>query len=201
MTSACLHCGSTEEERLGGIELGPDGSSDERWIGLLRCRGCRAAFVYFYEESRRGRLDDERSHGSLSPLEETLALRLAALLAACPAPRSERCACEAHRLLRSNLDIREVLAVKPPSRPPSEPSLVRPSLYLVVLMACTVWSVHVGARPRWACLLLLPPVILTFAWVAFTRHARPQISGGIGGWVALALGVALGLAAVWRWGG
>ena len=63
MAFVCPECHTSESLRITrSLELPPDSRSDEITLQIIRCSSCRFAGVAVYEESRRGRLDDETRH-------------------------------------------------------------------------------------------------------------------------------------------
>jgi len=106
MSFVCPECWGPECSTIPGslqirasIELPPDIRSDEITLQVVSCSHCRFQAVAVYEESRRGRLEEESfDHtGYRVRKEDVTALRR--LIGQCPAPRKSSCSCAAHRVL------------------------------------------------------------------------------------------------------
>ncbi len=81
------------------MEIPPDSRSDEITIQLVKCGSCEFIGAAVYEESRRGRLDDESVDHYGFRLERADWERLAKMLKACPRPRDTKCKCRSHTKL------------------------------------------------------------------------------------------------------
>ena len=83
------------------IELPYDSRSDEIQLQIVKCGRCRFEAIAVYEESSRGRLDDESidhrgyyvSTGDLK--------KVKSMISNCPDPKNARCRCWSHRQLGS----------------------------------------------------------------------------------------------------
>jgi hypothetical protein len=96
----CPECGARALTIGQRIELGSDFRSDEVCLQVVRCGKCKFAGMAIYEESRRGRLDDESwSHIGYKVGPDALK-RLRAAIRECPKPKDARCSCAAHKRLR-----------------------------------------------------------------------------------------------------
>lgn len=83
------------------IELPPDSRSDEITLQILACSACRFAGVGVYQESRRGRLDDESVDHVAYRLSPADLKDIRKAIRACPHPRDSRCQCPSHHKLGS----------------------------------------------------------------------------------------------------
>ncbi len=104
MALQCPACGQARLVIQASVELPPDHRSDERTIQALRCAGCDFTAIGRYEESRRGRLDDESWFHLGYPAPPEAIATLKRLASACPNPRKPRCKCSSHRRLDRALD-------------------------------------------------------------------------------------------------
>jgi hypothetical protein len=96
----CPQCGIEGEFRIrAGLELPPDGRSDEITLQASVCHGCGLFSVTVYEESRRGSLDQDSFDHYGYRLDGLEFERLVGLITACPRPDDRRCSCPTHRQL------------------------------------------------------------------------------------------------------
>ncbi len=96
----CPACGARGSLRImRSLELPPDGLFDEIALQLLECLTCRFLGVAVYAESRRGALDSESWDHTGYTISREAWRELDDLLARCPAPDRDDCACSAHRRL------------------------------------------------------------------------------------------------------
>jgi hypothetical protein len=100
MPFLCPECSSHGSLEISHkIELPPDSRSDEICLQIVKCSECDFEGIAVYEESRRGRLDEESvqhtgyrvSKGDLQSLRKAIR--------GCPKPRNWRCRCRAHQKL------------------------------------------------------------------------------------------------------
>jgi hypothetical protein len=98
MPFICPNCGALSLEIVHTIELAGDARSDEISLQQVGCIACGLRGAAFYQESRRGRLDEETWEHAGLVLENEDNRRLAELLGSCPDPTNPACGCPAHRL-------------------------------------------------------------------------------------------------------
>jgi hypothetical protein len=96
----CPECSSHGSLRISlKIELPPDSRSDEICLQIVKCSDCGFEGIAVYEESRRGRLDEEsvQHTGYRATKGDLQSLRKA--IRGCPEPGNWRCGCQAHQKL------------------------------------------------------------------------------------------------------
>jgi hypothetical protein len=101
MSFECPECSATPGSlRIeASIELPSDIRSDEITLQIVSCSHCHFEAVAVYEESRRGRLDNESvDHTGFRVGKENVGT-LRRLIGQCPSPRKSSCRCRAHRAL------------------------------------------------------------------------------------------------------
>lgn len=81
------------------LSLPADSRSDDIILQLVSCAECGFAGAVVYEESRRGRLDDEAWEHSGYRVSPAAYDEIYLLVLSCPSPRDDACLCPAHLTL------------------------------------------------------------------------------------------------------
>jgi len=81
------------------IELPPDIRSDEISLQTVVCSKCDLKGIAIYEESRRGRIDDDAFSHTGYQTDENSYSDLRTLIKKCPHPKDKNCYCETHKKL------------------------------------------------------------------------------------------------------
>jgi hypothetical protein len=97
---SCPGCSSHGSVRISQkIEIPPDSRSDEICLQIVECSDCGFEGIAVYEESRRGRLDEESvDHTGYRVTEDDLS-SLRKTMRGCPKPGDWQCRCRAHQKL------------------------------------------------------------------------------------------------------
>jgi hypothetical protein len=100
MSFLCPDCSAPRVLYIAlSIELPPDSRSDEITLQIVECSRCDFAGIAVYEESRRGRPDDESFDHTGYHVSKSDLRALRKVITSCPDRRNPRCTCAAHRTL------------------------------------------------------------------------------------------------------
>lgn len=103
MSFVCPACSQSQLKITGTLELPAHGDDDEVALQIVQCRGCGAAGVAVYRESRHGNLQSESWHHDGYFISPTALTKLRETIKLCPSPADRKCGCAAHTEL-GNVD-------------------------------------------------------------------------------------------------
>ena len=104
MPFVCPYCQQKSLEITHAINVSPDAAYDEVQFQILTCQQCDMRTFGAYQESRRGRLDNEVIHHDGFQISDPGMDAVVKMITSCSTPYDHTCTCISHQKMSSGPD-------------------------------------------------------------------------------------------------